>query len=330
MNLAHFLPELAMNENLTIDDWSEIGKVVGTHLIEEINETINFFETMTHPSQKRIFESKTDMPTLTRWLVSITETCGPSGSRPIVQDGQYVYEVVHGVRRKKMEPIPEGDLAICYSNNQFTCHSIPEVLRQMERGDTINPVTEQEYPVKFLKTLKKRYGEVVAPEPREPKVEEIVIEVPRKGETPKKVRTPRKRPVRSKAKAFVEVEKIALPDDVWQIVTLFEPELDFVDEEGETRTIPLTANPKEKGVNVVVETFDAADPTTIVDLKPRKESAAIYVYGINAAGVKPKDQMIYNARVKKVLPKVKGIFYVSDMSEEGLKEALGDVVVAGA
>ena len=347
-NLAHYLPELAMNQTLTDAQWLSAGVALGALLRRQADDTIDLFIAFTNPTARRqlrvsvparLIEEKTIQSKIIAFLKTPTSVCmkdSGTGMRPVVRDGMYVSDQYGELI---MEPISEGELVICYSDNKFTCHSVEEVLKKIATKDLINPYTGKPFPKEFIDKIGYTYRKRIAdPELlREIKDRDIIPPKERKPEkvvSPKRPSKPKVNRVRhkpQKKKAFMEVERMVVVGDLFQQLTLFSSDFEIPLKGGITKNVKVRASDPDsiRRSKVVVLAFDASNPSSIDDLRdlilPPK--AKVYVVGVNSNVMAAKDRVIFSNRVKKVVPQTEKVFYAEDEDEGSLVDALTDVVI---
>lgn len=358
-NLAHYLPELAMNQKLTDSQWTKATNVLGVLLKNQVDALIDLYITIHNPTSRRDHVNLRQVSfglseDLIMYLKDPSDICfaeTETGKRPVVKDGKYVY--VPGTRDYMMEKIPPGEMTICYSNGKFTCHDVRSVLRSIAQDEEpMNPYTGQPYPAAFVAKMKTRYADRLGDqdlwqepeEPEEPEFEPLPVKPKPKKRTPttlvvKKELPEKKERVRHKPpkKPQGQIRKIGLVGDQWEILTLFGTSFDVwvKDAKGQPTEKPksfeFTDDVEDDDVNVIVFGFDASQSETIdeLDVNAVKEGALIYVIGINADGIKGLDRTKLTRKVKKALGDevVNQVFYLDGSDEEELIAGLTDVAI---
>lgn len=350
-NLAHYLPELGMNQDLTGEQWDEAFDILGVILKNQVDSLIDVYITISNPFSRKDYSSTRSSSglakSLSRLLKDPNNVCAQdtgTGFRPVVRDGKYVY--VPGTRDISMERIPPGEMTICYSKGKFTCHEIKSVLRAISQ-DTIpiNPYTSEPYPPEFIAKMKLRYGDAVNDpnlweEPDDPEPEKISSPPKRKTSPPrpkpeeepeKKVYVRHKPPKKAKGK----IEKIGLVGTYFDILGLFESSFQVwpKDASGKLKDEPnnyeFTTELDDEDINVVVFGVDSTDVNSLddIDFSVVPEGAFVYVLGIDAIGVKSLDRTKFTRKVKKVMPDIQHIFYVDTSSDDDLIAGLTNVAI---
>jgi len=347
-NIAHYLPEFAMNQKLTDAEWEQAYDILGRILNRNVIGLIELYIAVHDPLSR--IEHKSSMTLfgladkLIAMLISPGDVCFKetgTGVRPVIKSGRYVYK--SGTEELLMEHIPPGEMTICYANGKFTCHEIRSILRAISTEEQpINPYTGQQYPPEFIAKMKVRYADRLNDpdlwqEPEDP------ISSPKKPtrlspEKPKK-KTPSKPVKKEKArhkppkKAKGKIGKIAVIGEYFDVLTSFASDFKvFVkDQQGrpmeEPLTFEFTDNIEDPEVNVVVLSFDASNPESISDiLVDIPEGFLVYAIGVDSAGVKPLDRAKLTRRIQKAFS-VEHTFYIDTQDEEELVDALINVVI---
>jgi hypothetical protein len=342
-NIAHYLPELAMNKNLSDLDWMSSGAAIGIILHQDVVRMIDSYVNILHPTDKIYVNGynevtiRSNITIIEELLVDPLKICkddSNTGTRNMVKEGKYV---LSSFGEKIAENIPEGDMIICYDDGKFTCHSTRDVVTRIAKGDLINPHTQKSYPEKFIEKMKERYAMNPSEyqEPILPKFEKSVkvVKTPPKPSKPKpKLASSRKRHVPPKSLKPIQIKGMILYGDSLEFISLFATTFDIKLTDGPKRSIPITFNKKSTKSNVAVLSFDASDPDSIKNLKfmtkqiPRGVTH-IYVVGLNSVAMAAKDQIIFKNRIKKIVPGVKNIFYSLTEDEDDMIDALIDIVI---
>jgi hypothetical protein len=248
----------------------------------------------------------------------------------------------------------------------FSCMSTRDVIIAIATGDLINPNTGLQYDPEFIQRIENKYADVIAKvkaqPPQvpglkirnfEPVIEKKIVPPPQKVvpqksvlmvEKPKKVKPPRVRYVAPKKGDYEpitgmlllgDVETFALVDVSFVFSIIAEDDdgsEEIVDEE-----IPITFDTKKKGLNVVVLTISADQfkkdalheeerLKSQLKLVP-KYIKKIYIAGLDAEGITPKDRALFAGRLRRIVPGLKRVFYTDGDSEDDIRDILIDVAV---
>lgn len=352
INLAHYLPELVTNEDITEKQWEQARNILSSLLDDAMDNLINLYITIHNPMTKIEYRSNIGktmglISPLIRLLKDPRDTCPESsGMRPVVRGGKYVYKP--GTRDILEEKIPLGEMTICFSNGKFTCHEIKAILRAISSSDTpINPMTMQPFPESFVEKMKARYADVLRnpdelwqepgdpetpPAPRRKTPEKPKVLVPIKArDEPKKKAKARHIPPR---KAKGRVVKMAVIGDAFDMLTTFESDFTvFViskeKEVQEPQVVPFTKDIDDPEVNVVVAGFDAKNPSSLNEFKDMEipKGVLVYVVGVDSTGVKSIDKSKMTRQAKKIFSSAQQVFYTDSMESEDLVGVLKDVFI---
>jgi hypothetical protein len=280
--------------------------------------------------------------------------------RNLVEDGKYVLD-----RKTKTlitERIPEEDLAVCYDKdtNTFTCQSMRDTVLNVMQGVTINPYTNNPYPLDFVERIKKRFrlplalgqvplgspeginkivvnvplppDPVTSPSPIKPK--SIVKSIPKPKPVPRPKRKRHVIPSKKQPETITRmlllgaVERIALFDKTFTFNIVTDDDDDGVTEE----EVAITYDSGASRINVAVVTFYADLPSSIDDLKDQLKLVParvqnIYVAGLDAKGISEKDRTLFKSRIGKLSKKIKGVFYTDEHEDRDILDVLIDVTV---
>lgn len=177
-NLAHFFPELSMDlvDGTSNSTALEVLEEYVSHIKHELAEILIFSEYPGAPRKTRPVRPL--LSNISAYLTPVTEKCGAGGKRYVRDEqGDFVFkDTGNGKFVPVQEDIPLGEIVICYDEDlqKFTCHSIPDVLRDIKFGNSINPETGKKYPKGFVSMIKSKYsselrgtiqGESGVPEP---------------------------------------------------------------------------------------------------------------------------------------------------------------------
>lgn len=353
INLAHYLPELAMNEDITETQWVQARNILSSLLDDAMDNLINLYITIHNPMTKIEYRSNVGktmglINPLVKLLKDPRDMCPQdSGYRPVVREGKYVYKP--GSKELLKEKIPPGEMTICFSDGKFTCHEIKSVLRAISTSDQpINPMTMKPFPESFVQKMKTRYADALrdpdglwkeAEEPStppEPKKRTPVKQKPlvplKSSKTPKKVDAkPRHKPPR---KAKGKVVKMAVIGDAFDTLTTFDTDFTVfvVSKEKivqEPRIIPFTTDIDDPEVNVVVVGFDAKDISSLDAFKDMEipNGVLVYVVGVDTTGLTSIAKTKMTRQAKKMFAGVQQVFYTNSMESEDLIGALKDVFI---
>jgi hypothetical protein len=353
-NIAHYLPEFAMNKNIPDDRWESAGYVIGAVLHNDMAAIVDMYVNILNPTAhvQHSGLSYTNILTLINGLeellVDPANECmsdTSTGNRFVIsKEGKYVLDPIS--RKLLDERIPDGDLAICYdpATKAFTCHSTRDVMLSIARGDLSNPHTKKQYPTDFVERIRKRNLSLISnlkqPEDADPLPEVPVPEnrlEPMKKPTPVPVlaRAIRKRHIHAIKGNFEPISTMLLLGAV-ELFALFDSSFTFLieDEDGNVveQEIPITYDTTDKNIDVAVLTFYPDVPVTIQDLADQaklipKGVKKVYIAGLDAKGVIPKNLIIYASRIKKIVPAMKRVFYADTHDEVDMRDILIDVVV---
>lgn len=178
-NISHYLPEFVMGinrEHVEIDKlfddagpWQILGQTVVDLLELLIEYFMDSYAAVMNPTKQRGHKNLLDQAgwlvrNLDPFLVSPVKKCMEqtgTGRRPVVKDGKYVYHGEGANRRKVYEDIPNEDLVICYQDDEFSCHSVSEIMNAIaiaNGGEPINELSGKPYPEDFIKKFIERYS----------------------------------------------------------------------------------------------------------------------------------------------------------------------------
>ncbi len=336
-NIAHYLPELAMNKNLSDNDWLDAGQSIGALLHNDMASLVDAYINTLNPTSK-MTNTTLSYDTITvvmnkieRLLTDPVNVCRvdtATGVRQVVRNGKYVLDPA--TNKIALERIPEEDMAICYDAkaNAFTCHSTRDLAMQISQGNVINPHTNAPYPEDFIARIKARLGDLAMPAAADPLPERRIVgptgvlggfpggriiydptkfkTIEPTGLKPTRVRhTPPSKATFDTITCMLllgTMERIALFDKTLIFPVKDEDANDGVGEE----EVCITHDNTTKGINVAVLTFYGDQPSSISELTEQMQSVPktvrrIYVVGLDAKHVSNKDKMIYNERAKKLL-----------------------------
>lgn len=313
-NLAHFLPELTMNTKLTDDQWKLIFGTFG--LLKEIQATqfLDMYTLMLDPTA-RIYTIPVQNPyqvaaPIVKLLRDPRDMC-EGGTRYMVQDNKYVYYT--GTDIRKTEPIPLGDMVICYDNGKFTCHDTTELSRAFAKDLYINPVTSTRYPSDFIAKIKARYASMEEPsDPEFVPVEEKVVS----KDLSKKLLSPepmKKLPVPPKKKKTGKyTKKILLQGEPFEIYLLFDKDVEIRATDGSKRVIPVI----EKASNEDISIVGFGRPPTVSEIKAAVNKAKGDLYIVIADDIAFKDRPSITKRLKGYSSSIKDILYIPKHAED--------------
>lgn len=321
-NIAHFLPEIAMNKSLTQDDWILIGETLAKVLLSVINDTIYNYYTLLNPMlrvQTHPALRVTPAATLEKYLVVPQDVCYNDS-----KTGK-----IGGHAGKKTTDIPDGDLVICLDGDNFVCHSIRGVLSDITNNNSIDPVTAKPYPKEFITKMKHRYANIVQDisteqpvvvteekpeEIKPPPVERPVSKEKPKPKTPEPIRTPTMHTV--------------LVEDAPEVepFTLFN---DSIDVEG-LGIYTVTTNPLTPDIDITIIVFDAGKIDQRKDKIPYiPEDSMIYILVVSDKTLNKKEKISKQYRLRKIVPKFSGVVYVDATGdrEEKVRNGIARVIM---
>jgi hypothetical protein len=274
-NIAHYLPEFAMNRNLTDEQWLKAGTIIGAVLHNDIAAVVDTYANILNPTAKIQRSSDTYqnisslVENLEKMLVDPISECQAdtsTGYRPVISNDRYV---LHPKTRQILEErIPDEDLAICYdpTTKAFTCHSTRDVMLSIARGDLANPHTKKPYPEDFVKRIRDRSETIISkmklPGSPLPLVEPVPIppsSTAKKTPKPQVLSLPpskavktRKRHIAPKKGSFEVITKMLLLGDIERLALFDESIIFDVDEGGEImeEEVAITFDVKDKNVDV--------------------------------------------------------------------------------
>lgn len=135
-NIAHFMPEFAMNLKLDDSDYEDVLRFMTIELVSRMNDFLTNFVYLEQPGVRRA-----ELPRL------------PSQKRMnwdrILVRPQNVCEGGQGVS--------DADLVICYDDGKFVCQSIDQVLNSILYQKSKNVYTGKPFPEEFVMKMKSRY-----------------------------------------------------------------------------------------------------------------------------------------------------------------------------
>ena len=311
-NLAHFLPELTMVK-ITDTQWNQVFATLD-QLVELVaTKILGLYTMLIHPTARIHTTAQNQNPymvaaSLVNLLKDPRDMC-EGGRRPVVKDGRYVYRP--GTDTKIMEPIPLGDMVICYSNGKFTCHDSSQLSRLFSKGEYVNPFTKQPYPEDFVEKIKDRYpgmgDEPVEPTEEERKVLEKTTKIKERPLPPPK---PLPVPKATKKKTGKYTTKILLSGAPFEVYLLFDRTVQIKSTDGSIRMIE--ALEKDGGQDISIFGFDHIP--TVSDLKRvGKSSGDRYV--VIEASIPFRDR---SAITKKLKGKdgIKDVLYMPKYSDD--------------
>ena len=311
-NLAHLLPELAMNQSITDDQWKKIFSAIDYLVEMEATKILDLYSSLLDPTAR--IPAIIGHPNINIILAPIVkhlkdprDVC-EGGSRPVVRKGKYVYR--KGTKEKLMEPIPLEDIVICYSGDKFTCHDTSQLVRSLSAGDHTNPYTKQPYPKSFVDKVMSMYTS--SPEPGEPDLEEeeeAEVEV-KKVETVPKKKLPALKATKKKTGKYTK--KIFLAGDPFEIYLLFETVVELTASDGSVRTIDIVKSARD-APDVSVVGYDHK-PTTSELKSLSKVSGDLYI--VIADNVEFKAQSSMTKDLKSKNKAIKEVYYIPRFTED--------------
>lgn len=358
-NIAHYLPEFAMNRDLTDEQWVDAGYAIGAILHNDVSTLVDTYVNILNPTSNVVRSSMTYsnvtsiVSGLEQMLVDpITECRGDTRTgfrRVITPDNKFILDQL--TKNLMEERIPEGDLSICYdpSSQKFTCHSTRDVMLSIANNNLTNPHTRKPYPEDFVERIRARNELLISqlkqpgdPDPLPVVVNPIpIVETQKKiaakliPNIPKTVRERHQRHIAPKKGNFETITTMLLLGPI-ENVAIFQKSFTFFteDEDGERieQEVPIDYDSHNKRANVAVLTFYADVPESIADLASQKKLIPpkmknVYVVGLDAKNVSKKDRVVYATRIKKMIPPLKRVFYTTGHGEGNMIDVLIDVVV---
>ena len=174
-SLTWLFPELAMNTQLSDDEFKKALKIIEEIHKTAINDFIERYIELQDLTRRRYQTGiRIHDDRISKYIVSIHEKCENDGYENTVnKKGELIHD--------ESEQIPLKKLVICMDDKKkFSCQSIDMIIRRHKAGMT-NPFTGKKYPEKLINRFKKRYAQrfkmlkpLVIPEPRT--VEDISYE----------------------------------------------------------------------------------------------------------------------------------------------------------
>jgi len=134
-SLAHFFPELVMNEK----DYSKAIERLEYLLLDAMNEFLYGYVERSDPTARvkrrpLVVEEKHPFA-WKKYVVDIRKTCKGDVSKT-----------------------EDKDLVICLTEGEFSCHSIPDLVRQFSKRDYENHILNKPFPDTFVKRIEARHG----------------------------------------------------------------------------------------------------------------------------------------------------------------------------
>ncbi len=355
LNIAYYLPEFAMNRNLSDDDWMSMSESLGALLHNDIRIVVDSYINMLNPTAK-VSHTGLSYSTINGVMasiepllidpISVCQVDTGTGMRPVVIDGRYTYLPRSEVLRE--ERIPDDDLSVCYNKDTkaFTCISTRDLILSIARGETSDPRSGAPYSPDLVARIKEKYDLSNVQQPQPAEVDTIVPVIAKVGVAtrPKslpKVVAPVKKRLRHKAPKkgdYDSITNMLLLGDV-ERPALFGSTFSFniVDDdpdnlEGTEEEIPITYNLKAKRINVAVVTVYVDDASTLKEMKDQlaqvpKTVKRIYIAALNTEDTSPKEQMLLAGKLKKLNPNIKKVFFAEGMTEEDILDVLIDVAI---
>lgn len=351
-NVAHYLPEFAMNKSLTDGQWEAAGYAIGAILHNDVATIVDTYVNILNPTSQvqhsglaysNIINMVDGLEKMLVDPISLCDADTNTGYRPVISSDNR-YSLDPRTRELLEERIPDGDLAICYdpTTKNFTCHSTRDVMLAIVKGDLTNPHTKRPYPSDFVERIQRRNASIISglklpgsPEPLPEPVIPVKKISPPKPPPKKQEKPPRKRHVPPKDAEFEAITNILLLGEIEEIA-LFGYSIYFNvrdEDSGEVveQEIPVTYNAKDKGIDVAVLTYHVDDPVASMEnLKTQIKSVPSRVNKIYVAGLGlkiPKDKIILSAKIKKELPRVKKIFWAESENADEMRDILIDVAI---
>jgi (2Fe-2S) ferredoxin len=357
-NVAHYLPEFVMGikdrNEAEIDDlflegpWTAMATSITEILHLTMKNFMDSYISILNPTTRR--EMKDYMSKL--WQegdllvkllvkpVSVCQSQTGTGKRFVVRNNQYVYNTFgkgkNKYREHQMEEIPEGDLAICFSDERFTCHSIRDIAIEIlktagTKKKPMNVHTGKKYPDDFIERFKKQHADVLK-KASIPDSSEMEKEIPVTPSPPKlKVvskKKDRKRHVPPKGKKMKEVKGLLLIGDEIEFISGSRGDLE-IPLEGEN-TISLPMETERKHSNVAIISFDTT-ALDVDDLKKKVKDVTskikdVYILGVGKSN--PKTRLISGTKIKESIKdkRLMQIFY-AESNEEDVLDSFIDVVI---
>ena len=364
-NIAHYLPEFVMGIQDHLDaeidalflqgPWFTLAESFEYVRRITIRMFMASYVSILNPMMQRKMNNELDGlwhagEPLVKILVTPVSACQSqtgTGTRPVIQNNEYVYRVVgRGLGKHRIqaeEVIPEGDLVICFDEGKFSCLSVRDIAIAIVRAGSGKPINTQSgkpYPDDFIKRFRQQHGGVIdeiaatgvpsdvapsgplpkTPTPPKPKV------APKKKAVSK-----RKHHVPVKGKKFKEVTGLLLMGDEIDNIPGYKDELEIPLEGEDTLVVSLENKKKTANVAVIAITVDSEGGPDMGELKEQllnvpKNIKDVYIIGVGEITGKYKN--IYSARIKKLdeAKNVKQIFY-SDRQEDSILDTLIDVVI---